>query len=150
MEDLAKEIISRPHLRDTFDFSEISNGDFYKLKRGNANLHAGKVVYFKDEIKGNPIFEFVGFRLKRYSFMVCDASEPITQVNYPMDVRHKAVAKGVARFQIKRFIHGDYVHLYNGWSFDKPVNRQIGFKLHQVRKIISILIYMTAHLTICF
>ena len=43
VEDLAKEIISRPHLRDAFDFSEISNGHFSKLGGGNANLHAGEV-----------------------------------------------------------------------------------------------------------
>ena len=59
VEDLAKEIISRPHLRDAFDFSEIINGHLSKLGRGNANLHAGEVGYFKDETKGNPIVEFV-------------------------------------------------------------------------------------------
>ena len=94
MEDLAKEINSRPHLLDAFDFSEISNGHLSNLGRGNANLHAGEVGYFKDETKGNPIVEFVGLRRKMYSFTVCDASEPIPRVNYPMDVRHKAVAKG--------------------------------------------------------
>ena len=64
MEDLAKEIISRPHLRDAFDFSEISNGHLSKLGRGNANLHAGEVGYFKDKTKGNPIVEFVNLRLR--------------------------------------------------------------------------------------
>ena len=111
MEDLAKEIISRLHFRDAFNFSEISNGQLSKLGRGNANLHAGEVGYFKDETKGNPIVEFVGLRPKMYSFTVCDASEPIPGVNYPMCVRHKAVAKGVARSQIKRFKHEDYVRM---------------------------------------
>ena len=100
VEDLAKEINARPHLRDAFDFSEISNGHLSNLGRGNANLHAGEVGYFKDETNENPIVEFVGLRPKMYSFTVCDASEPIPGVNYPMDVRHKAVAKGVARSQI--------------------------------------------------
>ena len=108
VENLAKEIISRPHLRNAFDFSEISNGHLSKLGRGNADLHAGEVGYFKNETKGNPIVEFIGLRSKMYSFTVCDASEPIPGVNYPMDVRHKAVAKGVARSQIKRFKHEDY------------------------------------------
>ena len=97
VEDLAKEINACPHLRDAFDFSEISKGHLSNLGSGNANLHDGEVGYFKDETKGNPIVEFVGLRPKMYSFTVCDASEPNQRVNYPMDVRHKAVAKGVAR-----------------------------------------------------
>ena len=49
--------------------------------------------YFKDETKRNPIVEVIGLRPKMYSFTVCDESEPITGVNYPMDMRHKAVAR---------------------------------------------------------
>ena len=70
VEDLAKEINSRTHLRDAFDFSEIDNGHLSNLGGGNANLHAGEVGYFKDETKGNPIVEFVGLRPKMYSFTV--------------------------------------------------------------------------------
>ena len=138
VEDLAKEINARPHLRDAFDFSEISNGHLSNLGRGNANLHAEEVGYYKDETKGNPIVEFVGLRPKMYSFTVCDVSEPIPGVNYPMDVRHKAVAKGVARSQINRFKNEDYVRMYNGGAFTNVVNRRIGSKLHLVRQIISI------------
>ena len=47
VEALAIEINARPHLRDAFDFSEISNGHLSYLGRGNANLHAGNVSYFK-------------------------------------------------------------------------------------------------------
>ena len=64
VKDLAKEINSRPHLRDAFDFSEISNGHLSNLGLGNANLHAEEVGYIKDETKGSPIVEFVGLRLK--------------------------------------------------------------------------------------
>ena len=130
MEDLAKEIISRFHLRDAFDFSEIFHGHLSNLGRGNANLHVGEVGYFKDETKGNLIVEFVGLRPKMYSFTLCDASEPIPGVNYPMNVRHRAVAKGVARSQIKRYKHEDYVRMYNGRALIKVVNRRIGSKLH--------------------
>ena len=49
-----------------------------------------------------------------------------------MDMRHKAVAKGVARSQIKRIKHEDYVRMYNGGALTNVVNRRIGFKLHQV------------------
>ena len=66
VEDLAQEINARPHHRDAFDFSEISNGHLFTLGRGNANLHAGEVGYFKDETKGNPIVEFVCLRPKMY------------------------------------------------------------------------------------
>ena len=45
VEDLAKEIIARLHLRDTFEvtFSEISPGHLFNLGRGGAGLHAGEV-----------------------------------------------------------------------------------------------------------
>ena len=66
--DLAKEINARPHLRDTFDFSEISPNHVSNLGRGGAELHAGEVWYFKDETKGDPIVEFVGLRPKMYLF----------------------------------------------------------------------------------
>ena len=105
VEDLAREINARPHLRDALDFSEISNGRLSNLGRGHADLYDGEVSYFKDETKGIPIVEFIGLRPKMYSFIVCDASEPIPGVNYPNDIRHKAVANGVARSQIKCFKH---------------------------------------------
>ena len=135
---LAKEINARPHLRDAFDFSEISPGHLSNLGRAGAGLHAGEVGYFKDETKGDPIVEFVCLRPKMYSFTVCEASEPIPGLNYPMDVRHKAVAKGVTRSQIKRFKHEDYVRMYNGGALTNVVNRRIGSKLHQVRLTIFI------------
>ena len=79
-----------------------------------------------DETKSNPIVELVGLRPKMYSCTVCDASEPIPGVNYPMDIRHKAVAKGVAHYQIKRFKHEDYVRMYNGGALTNVVNRRLG------------------------
>ena len=75
VEALAKEINSRFHLRDAFEFSEICNGHLSNLGRGNANLHAREMGYFEDETNGNSIFEFVGLRPKMYLFTVCDASE---------------------------------------------------------------------------
>ena len=91
-----------------------------------------------DETKGNPIVEFVGLRVKMYSFTVCDASEFIPGVNYSINVPHKAVATGVARFQIKRLKHEDYLRMYNGGAFTNVVNLRIGYKLHKMRQIISI------------
>ena len=138
VKDLAKEKNARPTLRDAFYFSEISNCHLSNIGRNNADLHAEKVGYFKDETKGNPIIEFVGLRRKMYSFTVCDASEPILGVNYPMDITHKAVAKGVAFSQIKRFKHEDYVRMCNVGALTNVVNRRIGYKLYLVRLIIYI------------
>ena len=133
VEDLAMKINARFHLRDAVDFSEISPGHLSNLGRAGAGLHAEEVGYFKDETKGDPIVEFVGLRPKMYSFTVCEASEPIPGLNYPIDVRHKAVAKGVARSQIRRFNHKEYVRIYNGEALTNVVNRRIGSKLNQVR-----------------
>ena len=82
VDDLAKEFNARPHLRDAFDFSEISTEHLSNLGRAEAGLHAGEVGYFKDDTKGDPIVEFVGLRPKLYSFTVCEASEPIPGLNY--------------------------------------------------------------------
>ena len=67
-----------------------------------------------------------------------------------MDIKHKAVAKGVARSKIKRFKHEDYVRIYNGGALTNVLNRRISSKFHQVRLIIYIWICMKAHLTIGF
>ena len=150
MEDLAKEINARPHLRDASDFREISNGHLSIVGGGHDDLHARTVGYFKDETKGNPIVEFIGLCPKMYSFTVCDASQPIPGVNYPLDIRHKAVANCVARSEIKRFKHEDYVRMYSGGALTNVVNRRIGSRLNQVRLIISFLICITANLTISF
>ena len=150
VEDLTKEIKARSHIKDALDFSKISPGHLSNLRCGNAKLHAGEVGYFKDETKGDPIVEFVGLRPKMYFFTVCDACEPIPELNYPMNVRQKAVAKNVARFQIKRFKQEDYVRMLNGGALTNVVNLQIGSKLHQVHMTNINWICMTAHLTKCF
>ena len=97
VEDLTKEINARPNFPDAFDFSAISPWHLSNLERAKARLHAGEVGYFKDETKRDPIIEFVSLRHKMYSFTVCEAFEPIPGLNYSINVRHKAVAKGVAR-----------------------------------------------------
>ena len=73
-----------------------------------------------------------------YSFIVCKASELITGLNNSIDVRHKVVAIIVARSQIKRFKHEDYVRMYNGGVLTNVINCRIGSKLHQVRFTIFI------------
>ena len=140
VDDLSKVINAHPYLQDAFDFSEIHPGHLSNLGRAGAKLHAGEVGSFKDEMKGNQIVEFVGLRPKMYSFTGCRAAEPILALNLSMDMWHKAVAKGVARSQIKRFKHEDYVRMYNGGTLTNVVNRRIGSKLHKVR--LTIFIYL--------
>ena len=51
VDDLTKEINTRFHLRDAFDFSEIRLKHLSNLGSGNAYLHAGEVGYFTNETK---------------------------------------------------------------------------------------------------
>ena len=125
VEDFAKEINARPHLRAAIELSEISPGHQSNLGRVGAILHAGEVGYFKDVTNCNPNVEFVGQRPKMYSVNLCETFKPIEGLNYLMNVRQKAVAQGVARSQIKRFKHEDYVRMYNCWALISVVNRLI-------------------------
>ena len=145
VEDLANKINACPHLRDAFDFSEISPRHLSTLGCAEAGLHAGEVNYFKDETNSDVIVEFVGLRSKMYLFTVFETSEPILWLNYSMNVRQKAVAKNVARSQIKRYKHKDYVQMFNGEALTNVVDCQIGSKLYYVRITIFIYICMTAH-----
>ena len=95
VDDLTNEINARPHLRDAFNFSEIFPWHLNNYRRGNAELNVRKVGYFIDKSTCNLIVEFVGLHTKMYSFTVCDASEPIPGVNYPIDMRYKAVTKAL-------------------------------------------------------
>lgn len=130
--------MARSQVRDAFDFSEITPAYLCNLCRGSAETHAGEVGYLKDEIKGDPIIEFVGHRPKMYSFTGSHAAEPIPGLNDTMDMWHKAVATGVSRAYIRRFKHDSYVRMSKGGAVTNVVNRRIGSKLHQVRVTISI------------
>ena len=81
---------------------------------------------------------------------MCDLSEQIPAGNSPMEIEHKPVAKNVVRSQVKRFKHKDYVRIFYNGALTNVVNRRIGCKLYQVRLISSLLLCMTAHLTIGF
>ena len=123
--DMTKKINLRFHSWDAFDLSKSVLGTLFELGRGNVEFHTGDVGYFKDETKCDPIV-FIRLRLKMYWFIVCDASEPILRVYYPMNVWHKAVATRVARFLIRSFKHKEYVHIYNGGSLINVLNCRIG------------------------
>ena len=68
-----------------------------------------------------------------YSFTVMDAEEYDQRLPVePVQLRHKAVAKGVSRANIKRFTHEEYVTMFREGDARKVTNRRIGSKLHQV------------------
>ena len=133
VEDLAKEIYSRSYVKSAFDFSEISLHYLSNLRTID-DSHSGQVGYFKDECKGDPIIEFVALRPKMYSYTMCEAMEYIPpQYNLSsLDIKHKAVATGVSRANIRRLTHDDYVAMYRQPDQHKVVNRRISSKLHQV------------------
>ena len=130
VDDLCNEIKSRPAVRDAFDFSDVSD---HHLTGLDTIAIAGEVGYFKDECKFHPIVEFVGLRPKMYSFTVMDAEEYDRRLPVePVQLRHKAVAEGVSRANIKRFTHEEYVTMFREDDARKVTNRRIGSKLHQV------------------
>ena len=50
----------------------------------------------------------------------------------PVQLRHKAVAKGVPLANIKRFTHEKYVTMFREGDARKVTNRRIGSNFHQV------------------
>ena len=98
-------IKARPNFRNAYEFSKTSLWHFSYVGRANSKLYVGEVGYVQTKSIGNQIVNCPSQRLKMYSFIVCDASEPIQKQHYPMDERHKTVANGVARSHIKRCKH---------------------------------------------
>ena len=130
VDDLPTELKSRGRVFDAFDFSDVS----YLHPTNLHNIHhAGQVGYFKDECKGDQVVEFVGLRPKMYSFTIMDAQDPDPRLPHlPVNIKHKAVAKGISRANIKRFSHEDYLFMFREGVARKVTNRRIGSKLHQV------------------
>lgn len=68
-------------------------------------MHAGKIGFFKDETKSDPIVEFFGLLAKIYLFTLCSETEYIPKLHDSIDVWQQSVAKKVTCTQIKRFKH---------------------------------------------
>lgn len=45
-------------------------------------------------------------------------------------MKHKAVANSLARFEIIRFKHKDYVRMYNSEALVNVINRRISSNVH--------------------
>ena len=146
VDDLPQELKSRG-VYGAFDFSSIS---YLHPTQLHSNHHEGEVGYFKDECNGDQIVEFVGLRPKMYSFTVMDARDPDPRLPpLPVNIKHKSVAKGISRANIKRFTHEDYLTMFREGDSRKVTNRRIGSKLHQVLSLITLLDMFTYH-TISF
>ena len=91
--DLYKELLDEPQLRSLFDFSEIPANHPSHLGFPD-DPNKGKVGFFKDETKGNPIFEFVALKPKMYSFKVCECQT--ADSNTQPRVWDKQFGKGIA------------------------------------------------------
>ena len=128
-EDLYRELLDVPQLRGLFDFSEIpANHSSYLGAPDDPNR--GKVGFFKDETKGNPIIEFVALKPKMYSFKVCECQEFGSDAQ--PRVWDKQVGKGIARATLKKTTHQQYLEMYQEREATKVTNRRIASKLHQV------------------
>jgi len=126
--DLYKELRDTPVLREMFDFSKIPQGHPSGCSDPQ-DPHADEIGYFKDELKGDPIVEFVGLKPKMYSFTYCKST-------LDLDVRppiiEKQVGKGIARPTLKTLNHQRYVEMFNESAGVNLINRRILSKLHQI------------------
>ena len=137
VEERAQEMNRDQSMRDWFDFSEIPADHVSGLGAPN-DPHGGVVGYFKDEMKGEQVYEVIALKPKSYSVCSVKATmyNPDGEMKPPVYM-HKAVAKGITKANIKRLTHEDYREMYNEVANCRNViNRRIGTKLHQVTHFI--------------
>ena len=118
--DLYKEILDVPQLRRMFDFSEIPANHPSCLGTPD-DPNRGKVCYFNDETKGNPIIEFVALIPKMYSFKVCECQEFFS--NAQPRLWDKQVGKGIARATLEKITHQQYLDMYQDREATKVTNK---------------------------
>ena len=137
VEDLAQELSRDQSMRDWFDFYEIPANHVSGLCAPK-DPHGGVVGYFKDEMKGEQVYEVIALKPKSYSVCSVKAAMYNPDGEMPPPVfMHKAVAKGITRENIKRLTHEDYRQMYNETANCRNViNRRSGTKLHQVMHFI--------------
>ena len=107
--------------KDLFDYSGYPQQSKYYDNTNNKVI--GK---FKDESNGVPIKEFVGIRVKMYSY------ELVTE-NGTVIEKHRA--KGIQSAASKKLRHKDYLAQLNTPHENFLQNRRIGSKLHKLYSI---------------
>lgn len=133
-DDLFVELKSQPELRDMINFSVFSTNHPNGVSEPN-DPRAGVVGYFKDECSGNIITELVAIKPKAYSFTTCNATlfDPTHPDAAPPPLKHKEVAKGIARATIKQKLrHETYLEMFNEGALERLPNFAIRSKLHRV------------------
>ena len=105
VENVAQELNSDQSMRDWFDFSEIF-ADHVSGLGAPYDSHGGVVGYFKDEMKGEQVYEVIALKPKSYSVRTVKATiyNPDGEMPPPVFM-HKAVAKGITIENIKRQTH---------------------------------------------
>ena len=143
VDDLAAELNRDPSMRDWFEFGEVPSDHVSGLGSAGGDPHAGVIGYFKDESKGDQVYEVIALRPKSYSIQTVKATlyDPEHPEVPPPAFKHKAVAKGITRENIKRLTHEDYRQMLQEGECRNVTNRRIGSKLHQVRRPHALLMY---------
>ena len=134
IEDLEQELNRAQSIRDWFDFFEISVDQMSRLK-APSDPHGGVVAYFKDEIKGEQVYELIALKPKSNLVRTIKATmyKPDGEMQLPVFL-HKAVAEGITRANIKRLTLEDNRQMHNEVaSCRNVISRRIGTKLHQVK-----------------
>ena len=136
VEDIKQALTENPRIREKLDFGLVP-ADHPSGLGDPDDPNAGVVGKLKEEMNLNPITQWVGLRPKMYSITSCKATkwDPANPVRAAE--RHKEVAKGCSRTNIKQFTPDDYVRMYRGGNAHVIINRRIGSKLHQVLHIIK-------------
>ena len=133
-DDLFVELKSQPALRDLIDFSVFPANHPSGVSEPD-DPRAGVVGYFKDECSGNIITELVAIKPKAYSFTTCNATlfDPEHPDAPPPAIKHKQIAKGIARATIKQKLrHDTYLEMFREGELQRLANRAIRSKLHRV------------------
>ena len=125
-DDLFVELKSQPALRDLIDFSVFPPITRAESAEPN-DPRAGVVGYFKDECSGNMITELVAIKPKAYSFTTCEATlfDPEHPDAPPPAIKHKQIAKGIARATIKQKLrHDTYLEMFREGELQRlPIAR---------------------------
>ena len=109
-------------MKEHFDLSEYPHtSPFYDPTN---NKVVGKM---KDEVKGEPIIEFVGLRPKMYSFLVGSV-----KVDGSVDINSKHRSKGIQRAAADRLHHEDYKSQLDQPVENYVINRRLGSRLHEI------------------
>ena len=128
--DLYSELLTTPSISELFDLSQTPVGHV-TFPTNIQHAHADQVGYFKDELKGDQIVEFIALKPKMYSFISCASTKPDDRTTMP-PIKSKQVGKGIARATLKTIVHDEYKRMYNEGDGTKVINRRIASQLHQV------------------